>query len=656
MTSTIGSTDRPLNEGNNSIIKDLESMAKSRFIYINKLGNLQSAHSRLDFICIKIAQFVSYILNRLSFKVDAPKTDINAVQIKLYEFLFNKYAQGKNFSEDNFELLCHVANKTGLIAKETLFPQKTLEAFFKECRNTLGIEYPDVRIIEGVFVVPHARPVLGTVVPHARPVFNDRTRELEIVEAGRNVVRYPIEIMAHFADIVCELPRNITQDQYLKALNLMRLFQRCVSQNQMGVSRDPNQMRVALNLSQLDLGDPSPEPMNLANLSMVPHVRQLSELDNDFEVISPMEIQNALAVARNHEVIANQIIPMMAHFADLAYELPRGMKVGEYNGHEYNISYLKRETGAGIEEKPVLCLEAGSGVIFSVPGTETENDWVSNAYTDLTPIRNCPNFNQGADQQIFVTHGQYEAHSGFLTVANSIIESLSREIKCRNNSLFSDKKTIYFTGHSQGAAVASLLALYFATHREFLRIPLDCKIICTTFASPRVFNKETVEFYNAQVKETYRIANPADVVPRFPLGASGFGHVGIKMSMRFNHFGRLVIGDGIESMNQSIRLDLSAIARIISWSFSIFNSLGSWAALPHSMKLYARMVTAPEGKELSLELIRRGRVETRPQLAIEAPPSHVGSRMRYTPASHSGRDGDEDGSVTTENLNQVVGI
>ena len=226
-------------------------------------------------------------------------------------------------------------------------------------------------------------------------------------------------------------------------------------------------------------------------------------------------------------------------------------------------------------------------------------------------------------------------------VQQKIIESLIQNRQSGDKFLFSGTEKIVFTGHSQGGAVATLLSLYAETHRELLGIPESCEIICVTFGSPRVFTKETALCYEEKVKKTYRIVNPIDVVPLFPLGRSGFKHVGLKIAMGASLFARLLINDASDNVYKSLRFDFSAISRI--WN-SIFY-LKEAAILPHSMDYYSRLVHHLEGQDSSLLSILRGRLQLPLKLAIEAPLRPPASFPRVTYAR--GQDEDTD-ALTVE--------
>lgn len=78
--------------------------------------------------------------------------------------------------------------------------------------------------------------------------------------------------------------------------------------------------------------------------------------------------------------------------------------------------------------------------------------------------------------------------------------------------------TLSVTGHSLGAALATLLVLDVAENNNLAPS-------VTTFASPFVGDPQFVRTYNAEVPDTWRIGNVVDVVTKLPPSVWGFDHV-----------------------------------------------------------------------------------------------------------------------------------
>jgi hypothetical protein len=92
--------------------------------------------------------------------------------------------------------------------------------------------------------------------------------------------------------------------------------------------------------------------------------------------------------------------------------------------------------------------------------------------------------------------GAGRVHTGFLGSYNSIEKQLHNWLKPHKD------RTIYFTGHSLGGALATLAAAL---------VPGSNLV---TFGSPRVGNQKFVEMFNGRT--IYRYVNDADIVARVP--------------------------------------------------------------------------------------------------------------------------------------------
>ena len=82
-------------------------------------------------------------------------------------------------------------------------------------------------------------------------------------------------------------------------------------------------------------------------------------------------------------------------------------------------------------------------------------------------------------------------------------------------------KKIVVTGHSLGAALATLCAL----DLQYNYSELGIEIICITTGSPRVGNRDFVNSYNIRVPKTVRVVNGNDIVARLPFWLMGYRHV-----------------------------------------------------------------------------------------------------------------------------------
>ena len=81
---------------------------------------------------------------------------------------------------------------------------------------------------------------------------------------------------------------------------------------------------------------------------------------------------------------------------------------------------------------------------------------------------------------------------------------------------------IYISGHSSGAALSTLLAVYISIHYPSLPVTH-----VFTFGSPRVGNTEFATFANKIIGERwFRVMNQLDIVPSIPSQSFGYHHVG----------------------------------------------------------------------------------------------------------------------------------
>ena len=78
--------------------------------------------------------------------------------------------------------------------------------------------------------------------------------------------------------------------------------------------------------------------------------------------------------------------------------------------------------------------------------------------------------------------------------------------------------TLAITGHSLGAALATLLALEVTESGAFATPEV------ITFASPLVGDPQFARTYNSEVPNTWRIANELDLVPKMPPSVWGYDH------------------------------------------------------------------------------------------------------------------------------------
>ncbi|MBK9923966.1 MAG: lipase family protein [Anaerolineales bacterium] len=155
-------------------------------------------------------------------------------------------------------------------------------------------------------------------------------------------------------------------------------------------------------------------------------------------------------------------------------------------------------------------------------------------------------------------------HKGFVGAYKSIEGEVLRAVEKL------DGIPLYITGHSLGAALATVATQYLERHRKIR----DQIAACYTFGSPRVGNNQ----FDRDFKSTiYRVINTTDIVTVIPLLAMGYIHVG---DVRFLEPG---MGD--------IRRGVPILQRIFFFFVTMFRWFGPLVG-DHSIALYRKKLEA----------------------------------------------------------------
>jgi len=172
--------------------------------------------------------------------------------------------------------------------------------------------------------------------------------------------------------------------------------------------------------------------------------------------------------------------------------------------------------------------------------------------------------------QLSVIEGR--VHSGFRTAYESVRESIE---KCL---LGMDEIPIYITGHSLGAALATIAT------QELENTPTFRNRIaaCYTFGSPRVGNSQYDKSFKAPI---YRMVNTTDIVTVIPLLVMGYMHIG---DVRF--LGRK---DGDFSRRVPI------LTRVLLFAAAMLRLFGPWVG-DHAIVEYRRKLEAIAEKRNSV--------------------------------------------------------
>jgi predicted lipase len=152
---------------------------------------------------------------------------------------------------------------------------------------------------------------------------------------------------------------------------------------------------------------------------------------------------------------------------------------------------------------------SGSDVVVAIRGTEGILEWIRNF--DLALVR-FPYATAGNTEQGF--NGFYATFRTGNTVTDPrVITTLSQLVAGGNVT------SIKITGHSLGAALATMLAVDLAANGVWVNP------IVYTFGSPRVGDKVFAGTYDNFVATSWRVSNLNDLVPKLPPELTGFVHV-----------------------------------------------------------------------------------------------------------------------------------
>lgn len=154
-------------------------------------------------------------------------------------------------------------------------------------------------------------------------------------------------------------------------------------------------------------------------------------------------------------------------------------------------------------------LESEDDSILVFRGTQRTAEWVGNIYAVQQDYRH-PQTGEHLGR----------IHTGFRSIADSIINPLAVDaVKAINPN-----KPCYVSGHSLGAALATILAMDIALAVPAIQPHLQVYV----YASPRVGNPDFARSYAKILPNSFRITNLADPIPTMPPTRlkSEFVHVG----------------------------------------------------------------------------------------------------------------------------------
>ncbi|MCA1032555.1 lipase family protein [Bacillus timonensis] len=145
----------------------------------------------------------------------------------------------------------------------------------------------------------------------------------------------------------------------------------------------------------------------------------------------------------------------------------------------------------GHREKFGFILQSKNAVVIGFRGSDTKYDWIADSEVAQVPFLG----------------GQ--VHRGFYSIYDSCRQQIMDAY--RDKLDHTKDKTLYITGHSLGAGLATLHALDVKLSDIGFK-----RVVMYNFASPRVGNQQFAAIYNANVRESVRFVNSDDIVPNLP--------------------------------------------------------------------------------------------------------------------------------------------
>lgn len=146
-----------------------------------------------------------------------------------------------------------------------------------------------------------------------------------------------------------------------------------------------------------------------------------------------------------------------------------------------------------------IIIELEKSIVIAYRGTSSRTD----IYTDLKFFR---------EKIILKNYIEYRnqpyVHSGFFQQFNSSRGDIT--FKLKKYIPENKNKSMVFTGHSLGGALATIASLYYSY--EFWNYPTSC----ITFGSPRVGCPSFANIFNKKITTSFRFVNDNDPVPCIP--------------------------------------------------------------------------------------------------------------------------------------------
>ena len=262
--------------------------------------------------------------------------------------------------------------------------------------------------------------------------------------------------------------------------------------------------------------------------------RSRSSYDGDIRVLPAYseELNGYTQLANftvEEEVIENYLLnlntPISASPVDNIAEVDRTLTEVELRIQDRVRQILSKKNRIRVFSGILLTSKENNVLVFR--GTQTQAEWLKNL-----------NANQ---QQYISPTGKAigEVHEGFFQLTNELTPAISEVVRQLDPTV-----PFYITGHSLGAAVATLAALEIAQKVPQLRE----RIQLYTYASPRVYSPTLARVHSQFIPNTYRIVNLGDTVPLVPPVTIGNSYVHIGQDWSFlAQFGDVLLNHVVDT-------------------------------------------------------------------------------------------------------------
>lgn len=155
------------------------------------------------------------------------------------------------------------------------------------------------------------------------------------------------------------------------------------------------------------------------------------------------------------------------------------------------IAEIKAKSLTQVWERFGFILESEDNIIIAFRGTVSKTNWISDMMATQKPF-------EYIEETVLTHRGFTDIYS---SARSQILETLGKLPK---------GKTLFITGHSLGAALATLCAMDIAANTSF-RAPY-----LFTYGSPRVGDPAFAKAFSVYVLNSFRIANLFDIVTHAP--------------------------------------------------------------------------------------------------------------------------------------------